>query len=91
MRAKEEQALFEDYVAHPRKEAEAYNWLKQNREKEDESTTFVSAEQDFSEGMTAVGVQQMPGDYEYYQFGYLTIEEFEGDPGYVIDEKGFVR
>ncbi len=90
MRVKEENALFEDYVAQPREMAKAYNWLKQNREKEEETTTFAATEQEISEGVTAVGVHQMPGDYEYYQFGYLTIEEFEGDPGYIIDEYGFV-
>jgi hypothetical protein len=97
MQAKRIQELYDGLVSDSQKMADAYNSAERIRRKAEESTTFRQAEQITGvngEAMTsAVGVYEL-SDYEasYYDdvYGYLTIDNFIDNPGYIIDEKGFV-
>lgn len=98
MQEKRIQELYDGFIADSQKMADAYNTAEHARRKSEETTTLRQAEQitDINgEAMTspAVSVYEL-SDYEasFYDenYGYLTIDNFADNPGYTIDEKGFV-
>ncbi len=98
MREKRIQELYEGYIDESQKMAEAYNAAERLRRKAYEPTTFRQTEQITdanTQAMTSptVSVYEL-SEYEasYYDdaYGYLTIENFTDNPGYIIDEDGFV-
>lgn len=98
MRDKRIKEVYEDFVFESQKMADAYNAAERVRHKSEEKTTFRQAEQitdmdDETMTVPSVMVSEL-SEYEasYYDdtYGYLTIDAFIDNPGYIIDDEGFV-